>query len=108
MRIVKQIDVLELKKKLDGNIDLTLIDIRESSELAICKIKESIHIPMMDIPNRLHTLDKKKKVIIQCKSGARSARVCEFLMHSGFQNVQNLKGGILDWIRLIDPSQPTY
>ena len=49
MRIIKQIDVLELKKKLDGNIDLTLIDIRESSELEICKIKESIHIPMMDI-----------------------------------------------------------
>ena len=108
MRIVKQIDVLELKKKLDGNIDLTLIDIRESSELAICKIKESIHIPMMDIPNKIDTLDKKKKFIIQCKSGERSARVCEFLMQSGFQNVQNLKGGILDWIRLIDPSQPTY
>ena len=108
MSIIQEIGVLELKKKLHKKSDLTLVDIREPSELAICKIQESIHIPMMDIPNRLHTLDKKKKIIIQCKSGARSARVCEFLMQAGIQNVKNLKGGILEWIRLIDPSQPTY
>ena len=108
MSIIQEIDVLELKKKLDGDSDLTLIDIRESSELAICKIKESIHIPMMDIPNKMNSLNKNKELIIQCRSGVRSTRVCEFLVQSGFQNVRNLKGGILDWVRLIDPSQPTY
>jgi len=106
--IIQEIDVLELKEKLDGNSDLTLIDIRESSELAICKIKESIHIPMMDMPNKINNLDKNEEFIIQCRSGVRSARVCEYLIQSGFKNVKNLKGGILDWIRLIDSSQNTY
>ena len=108
MAIIQEIDVLELKEKLDGNSDLTLIDIRESSELAICKIKESIHIPMMDMPNKINNLDKNEEFIIQCRSGVRSARVCEYLIQSGFKNVKNLKGGILDWIRLIDSSQNTY
>ena len=108
MSIIEEIDVFELKKKLDANSDLTIIDIRESSELAICKIKESIHIPMMDMPNKMKNLDKNEEFIIQCRSGARSARVCEYLMQSGFKNVKNLKGGILDWIRLINPSQSTY
>ena len=106
--MIQEIDVLELKNKLDTNLKLTIIDVRELTELAICKIKGSVHIPMIDIPNKMNDLHKNEELIIQCRSGVRSARVCEFLMHSRFQNVQILKGGILDWIRLIDPSQPTY
>jgi len=108
MNIIKEIDALELKNKLDNDINLTIIDIRESSELAICKIKGTIHIPMMNIPNKIDDFNKNEELIIQCRSGVRSARVCEFLTQAGFTNVKNLKGGILDWIRLIDPSQPTY
>ena len=64
MSIIEEIDVFELKKKLDANSDLTIIDIRESSELAICKIQESIHIPMMDIPNKMNNLNKNEELII--------------------------------------------
>ena len=105
---INEIDVLQLKNRLDANEKLTIIDIRESSELAICEIKGATHIPMMDIPNKITKLNKTEELIIQCRSGVRSARVCEFLMHNGFGNVKNLKGGILEWIRLIDPSQQTY
>ena len=66
----------------------------------------SIIVPN-DYPDFLKWM-KNDELIIQCKSGARSARVCEFLIHQGFNNVKNLKGGILDWIRLIDPTQQTY
>ena len=59
----------------------------------------------MEIPNKINEFNKNDELIIQCKSGARSTQICEFLIHQGFTNVKNLKGGILDWIRLIDPSK---
>ena len=59
---------------------------------------------MNEIPERLDELDKSKMIIVQCKSGKRSARVCEFLQHNNFMNVKNLTGGILAWAKEIDPS----
>jgi rhodanese-related sulfurtransferase len=59
---------------------------------------------MNEIPERLDELDKSKMIIVQCKSGKRSARVCEFLQDNNFMNVKNLTGGILAWAKEIDPS----
>ena len=53
-------------------------------------------------------LDPNKEIIVQCKSGKRSARVCEFLLKNSFTNVKNLKGGILEWAKYIDPSIIVY
>ena len=53
MSNLKVISVHELKNKLDNNENFTLIDVRESEELAISKINEALHIPMMIIPTRL-------------------------------------------------------
>ncbi len=108
MNMIPEIDVVTLKNKIDANEKFKIIDIRESEEVSICKINNTIHIPMMEIPKRFNEFDKNDELIIQCKSGARSARVCEFLIHQGFSNVKNLKGGILDWIHLIDSTQQTY
>jgi adenylyltransferase/sulfurtransferase len=44
---------------------------------------------------------------VQCKSGGRSAKAADFLRSVGFK-VLNLKGGILDWIDKVDPTQPKY
>ena len=48
------------------------------------------------------------EIISQCKSGARSAKAQDFLKTVGITNVKNLKGGILEWIDKVDPSQPKY
>ena len=45
---------------------------------------------------------------MQCKSGVRSAKAADFLRTAGFKRVLNLKGGILDWIDKVDPTQPKY
>ena len=47
------------------------------------------------------------EIVAQCKSGARSAKAADFLREKGYR-VKNLKGGILDWIDKVDPSQPKY
>tara|TARA_B110000263_G_scaffold89477_1_gene78194 strand:- start:5063 stop:5389 length:327 start_codon:yes stop_codon:yes gene_type:complete len=108
MNNIKEIDVLTLKNKLEQNKDFILIDIREQFEIEICKIKESIHIPMGLIPTRINEIDSNKTVIVMCKSGGRSAQVCHYLNENGYLNVYNLKGGIINWALKIDTDMETY
>ena len=108
MSIFKSLSVQDLKRKLDCNEDFTLIDIRENQELEICKLKEAVHIPMGSIPIRLNEIDFKKPVVIMCKSGGRSAQICQFLNQQGYFDVYNLDGGIMSWALEIDSTIATY
>ncbi len=99
---------LELKQRLDRGDKLTIIDVREPNELQINRIPGSVHIPLGDIPKRYNELDPDTELIMQCKSGARSARAADFLRSVGYKKVLNLKGGILGWIDQVDPTQPKY
>ncbi len=95
---MKEKNVQELKSMLDNDIDFILLDVRTDHEVLISKISDkSCHIPMNDIPSKIDDLDKNKEIIVYCKSGKRSARVCEFLENNNFLNTYNLKGGILAW-----------
>ena len=90
---------------LNSDKDFTLLDVRTDNEVLISKISDkSYHIPMSDIPSRINELDNNKEIIVYCKSGKRSARVCEYLNNNKFSNIYNLKGGILAWSNEIDPS----
>ena len=101
---MKEKSVQELKSMLDNNIDFILLDVRTNNEVLISKISnKSSHIPMNDIPDRINEIDKSQEVIVYCKSGQRSARVCKFLENNNFLNTYNLKGGILAWRNEIDP-----
>ena len=106
--MIKEITVKELKNKFDNNEDFMLLDVRNIQEVLFSKINGSIHIPMNEIMNRINELDSNKEIIIQCKSGKRSARVCEYLMTQNFNNVRNLKGGIIAWSDEIDNSIQVY
>ncbi len=106
--MIKEITVKELKNKFDNNEDFMLLDVRNIQEVLFSKINGSIHIPMNEIMNRINELDSNKEIIIQCKSGKRSARVCEYLMTQNFKNVKNLTGGIIAWSDEIDNSIQVY
>ena len=108
MSIFKSLSVQDLKSKLDYNEDFTLIDIRENQELEICKLEEAVHIPMGSIPIRLNEIDFKKPVVIMCKSGGRSAQICQFLNQQGHFDIYNLNGGIIGWALEIDSTIATY
>ena len=103
-----EITAVELKQRLDRGDRLTIVDVREPNEYQINRIEGSILIPLGEIPRRYAELNKDDELIMQCKSGARSGRAAEFLRSVGFKHVRNLKGGILDWIDKVDPSQPKY
>ena len=108
MSAFKEIDVQTLKRKLDGNDDLMLIDVREDKELEVCKINQAIHIPMGAVPKRLNDIDSNKPVVVMCKSGGRSAQVCQYLNENGYSNIYNLNGGITSWALEIDSDMATY
>ena len=57
---------------------------------------------------RYAELDPDEEMVVHCKMGGRSAKAADFLRSVGFKKVLNLKGGILDWIDKVDPTQPKY
>ena len=103
-----EITTTDLKARLDRGDKLVILDVREPHEYQICKIAGSVLIPLGDLPKRYSELDPAAEIITQCRSGMRSAKAQDFLKSVGFTNVTNLKGGILDWIDKVDPSQPKY
>jgi molybdopterin/thiamine biosynthesis adenylyltransferase/rhodanese-related sulfurtransferase/molybdopterin converting factor small subunit len=103
-----EITSIELKQRLDRGDSLKIVDVREPNEYQINRLPGSLLIPLGDIPKRYAELNKSDEIVVQCKSGARSAKAADFLRSVGFTRVLNLKGGVLDWIDKVDPSQPKY
>src|ERR1051325_139718 len=99
---------VDLKKRLDAGDEVFVLDVREPNEYQICRIPGSVLIPPGQRPGRYAELPKDKDIVAHCKMGGRSAKATEFLQSVGFKRVKNLKGGILDWIDKVDPSQPKY
>src|SRR5215204_6258941 len=99
---------VELKQRLDRGDKLKIVDVREPNEYQINKIAGSVLIPLGDVPKRYNELDPDEEIVVQCKTGGRSAKAADFLRSVGYKRVLNLKGGILDWIDKVDPTQPKY
>jgi sulfur-carrier protein adenylyltransferase/sulfurtransferase len=105
---MKEVTVQELKKLKETGADFQLIDVREPHEYDICNL-DGERIPQAEIPSNIDKVSKTKQVVIHCRSGARSGNMVQWLeKNHGFENLYNLKGGILAWAKEIDPSMLTY
>ena len=104
---IPQMTVQELKQRRDAGEDIFVLDVREPHEYQIASIGGTL-IPMNQVPQRLAEIDRNREIVVQCRSGARSQRVAEFLAAQGYPNVKNLAGGILAWSDQIDPKVPKY
>ena len=103
-----EMDVTELEKILQNGSVPTVIDVREDFELEISKMDGAIHIPMNELPKRLDELNADEEYIIMCRTGVRSAQICEFLANQNFKSVANLTGGINEWAKRVDTSLAVY
>jgi rhodanese-related sulfurtransferase len=99
--------VEELKRRLDKGDDLFILDVREPHEYQICNIGGHL-IPLNDLPNRVSELDSSREIVAHCKMGGRSAKAVEFLRQAGFTKIHNLAGGINAWAERVDPKMPKY
>lgn len=105
---MNSVTVHELKQMIDNKEVFQLIDVREPFEVEICSLGAEL-IPLAEIPNRVNEISKDKKVVVHCRSGARSGNAIGFLEQNfGFTNLYNLTGGILAWANEIDPTMDTY
>lgn len=105
---MKETTVQELKQLKDSKADFQLIDVREPHEYDICNLEGEL-IPQAEIPHNVDKISRDKKVVIHCRSGARSGNMINWLeKNHGFTNLYNLKGGILAWADQIDPSVTKY
>ncbi|WP_312856042.1 rhodanese-like domain-containing protein [Nocardioides stalactiti] len=74
---------------------LTVIDVREDMEWQAGHIQGSVHIPLMQLPDRLGEMPEGQ-ILVVCKVGGRSARAVAYLAQNG-HDAFNLDGGLLDW-----------
>jgi molybdopterin/thiamine biosynthesis adenylyltransferase/rhodanese-related sulfurtransferase len=104
---IPEVQVEELKRRLDAGEDIFVLDVREPHEYQICNINGYL-IPLGDLPKRVHELDSSREIVAHCRSGVRSAKAVNFLRQAGFKKVHNLAGGILAWADRVDPKMPKY
>lgn len=96
---IQRIDVHELKRRLDADANLYLIDVREDDEWQALRIPGAIHIPKDElaavieekIPNR------NKPIYLHCKGGVRSLHAASTLLNLGYKEIYSIDGGIAEW-----------
>ena len=108
------IDVHTLRARLrdreQGRDDFVLVDVREGFEREIVTIPGSVHVPLGDLlaGAGMDRLPPGRRVVLHCKSGARSAAALEALRAAGRTDAVHVAGGVLAWVKEIDPSLTSY
>src|SRR5262245_38448645 len=109
MPVPIELDVRSVQQLLAAGEKFTLLDVREPHEVATAAIAGSVRSPMRQIPARLAELgDKTGRIVVHCHHGGRSLRVTQFLRQQGFDQAQNMTGGIDAWSLEVDPAVPRY
>lgn len=97
MSLINEMEVTELVQLKEDGEKVRVIDIRQPAELNSGIIPGAEALPMHIIPLRMNELKREEKLIMVCRSGARSAQACMYLQQQGYDNVFNLRGGMMAW-----------
>ena len=107
-RAVDEIGPEELADQLQGDAPPVVIDVREPYEFAIAEMG-GILMPQDTVPERVADIPRDRPVVVHCRSGVRSARIIRMLEDEhGYDNLFNLKGGILAWQEQVNPTLARY
>ena len=106
---MREFSAEQLKTYLDscGEQPL-LLDVRQPWEFDVCKLDNSVLLPMSTIPSEVTSLDINRETVVICHHGIRSRSVGRFLEQAGFSNVINLSGGMAQWAKTVDSGMATY
>jgi len=105
-----EIDVQRVNQMRQAGESFLLLDVRQPDEYETAKIDGSVLIPMGELGERLDELEKYRaqRIVVHCHHGGRSMQVTQALRSRGFDQAQNLAGGIDAWSTEIDESVPRY
>jgi adenylyltransferase/sulfurtransferase len=104
------ISAKDLKEWMDRGENIYVVDVREPNEYEIVSIPGATLIPKGEFLSgaALEKLPQDKRLVLHCKSGARSAECLAIVKNAGFSDAVHVGGGVLAWVNQIDPSLPTY
>lgn len=97
--MIQEIDVAQLHEWREQGKPVRLVDIRSEAEFAAGMIPGAEKLPMHLIPLKLNEFSADEIVVLYCRSGARSAQATGYMQQQGFEQVYNLRGGIITWAR---------
>ncbi|HJS17422.1 MAG TPA: rhodanese-like domain-containing protein [Anaerolineales bacterium] len=114
--MISEIDVNQLSEKLKSDDNFILLDVREPPELGYAKLTDSrLEVTPMSLLAREGTQalsdsaqSQESTIYVLCHHGNRSAQVTAWLVQQGWKNVFNVRGGIDEYARLVDPSVGFY
>ncbi|MHA6252721.1 rhodanese-like domain-containing protein [Oceanobacillus sp. CAU 1775] len=87
----------DLQRKLAANEKVVVVDVREHAEYAFNHIPGAVSIPLGELENCLHELDKADEIYVICRTGNRSDLAAQKLAAIGFTNVTNVMPGMSQW-----------
>lgn len=95
---VKEVDAAQFAEWVN-ELDhaMRVIDVRQMEEIAMGTVPKAEAHPLHTLPAKVQDFSREEKMVIVCRSGARSAQACMFLQQNGFSNVYNLRGGMIAW-----------
>jgi len=100
MNNIKEIDAPELHLWVkEKHPNMRVIDVRGMNEIASGTVSGAEAVPLHTLPVRLNEFNQNEKLVFICRSGARSAQACMFLQQQGYDNVYNLRGGMMGWMQ---------
>ncbi len=102
-----------LATELSSDAAPLLVDVRGADERSIASIPGSVAIHLDEFRDGTafdhdELASKQQRVVIHCKLGGRSAEATRLALAAGYSDVSSLDGGVLAWVREVDPTQPEY
>lgn len=82
-----------------------ILDVRGTDEFAgaLGRLEGSQCVPLGELRERLNEVPRDRPVVTVCQSGKRSAMAASILKKAGWEEVANIRGGLLEWHKLSLP-----
>jgi glyoxylase-like metal-dependent hydrolase (beta-lactamase superfamily II)/rhodanese-related sulfurtransferase len=99
-----RITAADLRIRLEGPIDVQVVDVRNQGEVALGGIEGAVTVPLPELRTRLTELDPQRPTVVTCAGGYRSVIGASLLAAHGFEDVSDLLGGFGAWVALDEPA----
>ena len=96
---VPQISADDVKRALDRNQDVLILDVRTPEEFAKNRIKGAINLPVDQVENKIQSVipDKNKQIFAYCLRASPRVHAVNAMKKLGYTDVYNLTSGLLAW-----------